>query len=213
MTIQKCVLSVSRFLQAATLPLMLSLSNFNWHDWPFLALLGLTLVLAALSTTSRTTPWTIAALALAIIGSSSQWALLPLALAQVGLGWLLATQKMSAKMAITGWLVELTFIQIMLSANLTQGLTTLAPIVFALINGLLLLCVWAGNLPLWLLAVLGLAGLGMGYWMQQFTLSFCAAFLVVASVLNTRRIKPNPLPFSWAGIILNLTFIFIRIHG
>ena len=117
MTIQKCVLSVSRFLQAATLPLMLSLSNFNWHDWPFLALLGLTLVLAALSTTSRTTPWTIAALALAIIGSSSQWALLPLALAQVGLGWLLATQKMSAKMAITGWLVELTFIQIMLSAN------------------------------------------------------------------------------------------------
>ena len=213
MTIQKSVLTVSRFIQAAALPLLLNWANFSFHDWPFLALLGLTITLAALATTARPGTWTIAAFTLAIIGSSNQWALLPLALAQVGLGWLLATQKMSVKSAISGWLIEVTFIQLMLSASLTHGLTTLVPVVFALINALLLLSVWADQLPLWALAVLILAGLGTGYWLQQFTLSFCAAVLVVLSVLNTRRIKANMLPFTWAGIALSLTFVLIRIHG
>ncbi|MFD1392296.1 hypothetical protein ACFQ3L_01660 [Lacticaseibacillus jixianensis] len=213
MTIQKGALVLSRFLQVASLPLLLNWSNVQWHDWPLLALLGLTLALSALGSTARVGAWTVAALALAVIGSSSQWALLPLALAQIGLGVLLTTQKMSPHLAISGWLIETTFLQILLSASLTQGLTVMAPVVYTLLNALLLLAVWADRLPLWVLAGLVLVGLGTGYWLQQITLTFAAAVLVVLSVLNSRRIKLTALPFCWAAILLNVMFVAIRLHG
>lgn len=213
MTMHKGLLIASRFLQATTLPLLLNWSTIDWHDWPLLALLALTLALAALGSTKHIGAWSVAALALAVIGSSGQWAMLPLALAQVGLAWLLATQRMSSQAELTGWLIQEAFIQIMLTASLMHGLTLMAPILYALVNALLLLAVWSDHLPIWLLAALAIIGLGTGYWLQQFTLTFAAAVLVVLSVLNTRRVKTAPLPFCWSAIFLNLMLIATRLHG
>lgn len=211
MTIKSLFAAVTAVVQIALLPLLLNPGIV--FSGPLIALLALILVMAGLANFAKPLWWTVAALILAVISSSANWTLLPLALAQIGLGLLLATQKMSPLLKASGWQLEVLFLQLLLSASITHGLTTTALIINCLFAALMLLLIWAERLPFAATLILLVAILGIGFWQQQFTLLFALIALACSGILTVRHWAKQPGVIAWTQIILSALLYLVRLHG
>ncbi|WP_125704681.1 hypothetical protein [Lacticaseibacillus daqingensis] len=210
MRTHKLLTAASLAAQLLLLPLLLNRTQLTALPWSMWALIAMALALAWTQAT-RDLRGLWPALVLALLGCVGAWRLLPLALAQIGLAALLASQNLQRPLQLSGWQIEVAFVQLLLLARLNTVLTLSAVLAVVFVATPPLLAQWSQ--PLWVSIGLQVLVAGLAVWQQSFTLITAAIAVLCGCALALRAKQLPPVATAWAGIVISVADIWTHLHG
>ncbi|MFD1431747.1 hypothetical protein [Lacticaseibacillus yichunensis] len=208
------------FAQATLFPILNSGLPLTQFSWRLAALVAMALALSFTQSAFFPRAMLIAAAVLGLLGCIGQWQLLPLVITQLGFSLLLNFQQLNVRVQLSGWFIQVIFLQLLLTIAVVQVLPA------AFLTGLLLdialltlpalLTLWADRLPGWSDVVLLVAMAGGGFLLQRLTLVTAAALLILTALLNPRIAKKassHPALYAALATIQGLLMTLTRLHG
>ncbi|WP_179396290.1 hypothetical protein [Lacticaseibacillus absianus] len=208
----KLLLTASAAAQLLILPLLLNRTQLTQLTLSTWALIAMALCLAWVNV-SRDLRGLLPALVLAGIGAWGTWRLLPLALAQIALAALLASQNLQKPLALSGWQLEVAFVQLLLLAQLNQLITPQALLAVTFVTLPPLVAQWTPHLPWWATLASQVLIAGLAVWQQSFTWVTAAIALLCGTGLSVKHRQLPPIATVWAGVLISLVDVWTHLHG